>query len=152
MMLRSETKMILNLLLWLLLQEILTQAHQFPAHNHNVLHFNENPSQPVSKRRKLDTHALGCFDNSIPSKVEPKDFKTVDCSINAIQGESLEIYQLQVWKLASSSDCVMTIAHRWILQVKSIEHDEVLNIRHMDSLMVWWNFTSRGQSFKWQTS
>ena len=64
MTLRSETKMILNLLLWLLLlQEILTQAHQFPAHNHNVLNYNENPSQPVSTRRKLDTHALGCFDN-----------------------------------------------------------------------------------------
>ena len=36
MLLRSKTHLLLNLLLKLLLQEILTQAHQCPTHNHMI--------------------------------------------------------------------------------------------------------------------
>ncbi|GJU22571.1 hypothetical protein Tco_1155913, partial [Tanacetum coccineum] len=41
-----------------------------------------NPSRPVSTRKHLATNALWCFYNSVLSKVEPKNFKSVvteDC-------------------------------------------------------------------------
>ncbi|GJW42582.1 retrovirus-related pol polyprotein from transposon TNT 1-94 [Tanacetum coccineum] len=49
-----------------------------------------NPSRPVSTRKQLATDALWCFYNSVLSKVEPKNFKTVvteDCWFQAMQEE-----------------------------------------------------------------
>ena len=91
-----------------------------------------NPSQPVSTRRQLDTHALWCFYNSVLSKVEPKDFKTAisdDCWFNAMQDEIHEIYRLELWELVPPPDCAMIIALKRICKVKLDERDVVLKKR-----------------------
>ncbi|GKF05823.1 retrovirus-related pol polyprotein from transposon TNT 1-94, partial [Tanacetum coccineum] len=49
-----------------------------------------NPSRPVSTRKQLSTDALWCFNNSVLSKVKPKNFKsavTEDCWFQAMQEE-----------------------------------------------------------------
>ncbi|GKE81025.1 hypothetical protein Tco_1551025 [Tanacetum coccineum] len=59
-----------------------------------------NPSQPISTRKQLATDALWCLDNSVLSKVEPKNFKsaiTEDCWFQAMQDEIHEFDRLQVW-------------------------------------------------------
>ncbi|GKE29469.1 retrovirus-related pol polyprotein from transposon TNT 1-94 [Tanacetum coccineum] len=56
-----------------------------------------NPSRPVSTRKQLATNALWCLYNSILSKVEPKNFKSViteDCWFQAMQDEIHEFDRL----------------------------------------------------------
>nr|GEV64173.1 retrovirus-related Pol polyprotein from transposon TNT 1-94 [Tanacetum cinerariifolium] len=57
-----------------------------------------NPSRPVSTRKQLATDALWCLYNSVLSKVEPKNFKSVvtrDCWFQAMQDEIHEFDRLQ---------------------------------------------------------
>ncbi|GKE69806.1 retrovirus-related pol polyprotein from transposon TNT 1-94 [Tanacetum coccineum] len=57
-----------------------------------------NPSRPVSTRKQLATDALWCLYNSVLSKVEPKNFKSIiteDCWFQAMQDEILEFDRLQ---------------------------------------------------------
>ncbi|GJT40254.1 retrovirus-related pol polyprotein from transposon TNT 1-94 [Tanacetum coccineum] len=57
-----------------------------------------NPSRPVSTRKQLATDALWCLYNSVLSKVEPKNFKSViteDCWFQAMQDEIHKFDQLQ---------------------------------------------------------
>ncbi|GJV74710.1 hypothetical protein Tco_1506294 [Tanacetum coccineum] len=58
-----------------------------------------NLSRPVSTRKQLATDALWCLYNSVLSKVEPKNFKSVitkDCWFQAMQDEIYEFDRLQV--------------------------------------------------------
>ncbi|GKE49939.1 hypothetical protein Tco_1481197, partial [Tanacetum coccineum] len=71
-----------------------------------------NPSRPVSTHKQLATNALWCFYNSVPSKVELKNFKaaiTKDCWFQAMQEEIHEFDRLDIWELVPPSDCVMII-------------------------------------------
>ncbi|GJT08578.1 copia protein [Tanacetum coccineum] len=61
-----------------------------------------NPSRPVSTRKQLVTYALWCFYNSVLSKVEPKNFKSV------------------------CHHCALVIALKWIYKVKLDEYGDVL--------------------------
>ncbi|GJT46923.1 retrovirus-related pol polyprotein from transposon TNT 1-94 [Tanacetum coccineum] len=57
-----------------------------------------NPSRPVSIRKQLEIDALWCLYNSILSKVEPKNFKSViteDCWFQTMQDEIHEFDRLQ---------------------------------------------------------
>ncbi|GJY78790.1 retrovirus-related pol polyprotein from transposon TNT 1-94 [Tanacetum coccineum] len=57
-----------------------------------------NPSRPVSTRKQLATDALWCLYNSVLSKVEPKNFKSViteDCWFQAMQDEIHKFDRLQ---------------------------------------------------------
>ncbi|GKE28028.1 retrovirus-related pol polyprotein from transposon TNT 1-94, partial [Tanacetum coccineum] len=65
-----------------------------------------NPSRPVSTQKQLATDALWCFYNSVLSKVEPKNFKSVE--------------------LVPPPDCAMFIALKWIYKVKLDEYGDVL--------------------------
>ncbi|GKB19538.1 putative ribonuclease H-like domain-containing protein, partial [Tanacetum coccineum] len=88
-----------------------------------------NPSRPVSTRKQLATDALWCLYNSVLSKVEPKNFKSViteDCWFQAMQDEIHEFDRLQVWELVPRPDCVMIIALKWIYKVKLDEYGDVL--------------------------
>ncbi|GJW78427.1 retrovirus-related pol polyprotein from transposon TNT 1-94 [Tanacetum coccineum] len=88
-----------------------------------------NPSRPVSTRKQLATDALWCFYNSILSKVELKNFKSVvteDCWFQAMQEEIYEFDRLDVWELVSPPDSAMIIALKWIYKVKLDEYDDVL--------------------------
>nr|GFA23989.1 Gag-Pol polyprotein [Tanacetum cinerariifolium] len=72
-----------------------------------------NPSRPVSTRKQLTTDALCCLYNSVLSKIEPKNFKSViieDYWFQAMQDEIHEFDRLQVWELVPQPDCVMIIA------------------------------------------
>ncbi|GKA74641.1 hypothetical protein Tco_0780943 [Tanacetum coccineum] len=58
-----------------------------------------NPCRPVSTQKQLATDALWCFYNSVLSKVEPKNFKSVvteDCWFQAMQDQIHEFDQLDV--------------------------------------------------------
>ncbi|GKF29919.1 retrovirus-related pol polyprotein from transposon TNT 1-94, partial [Tanacetum coccineum] len=69
-----------------------------------------NPSRPISTRKQLTTDALWCFYNSVLSKVEPKNFKSVvteDCWFEDMQEEIHEFDRLQVWELVPPPDCAM---------------------------------------------
>ncbi|GKE67400.1 retrovirus-related pol polyprotein from transposon TNT 1-94 [Tanacetum coccineum] len=88
-----------------------------------------NPSRPVSTRKQLATNALWCIYNSVLSKVEPKNFKSVvteDCWFQAIQDEIHEFDRLDIWKLVPPPDCAMIIALKWIYKVKLDEYGDVL--------------------------
>ncbi|GJX37089.1 retrovirus-related pol polyprotein from transposon TNT 1-94 [Tanacetum coccineum] len=88
-----------------------------------------NPSRPVSTRKQLATDALWCFYNSVLSKVEPKNFKSVvteDCWFQAMQDEIHEFDRLDVWELVPPPDCAMIIALKWIYKVKLDEYGDVL--------------------------
>ncbi|GJT40062.1 retrovirus-related pol polyprotein from transposon TNT 1-94 [Tanacetum coccineum] len=88
-----------------------------------------NPSRPVSTRKQLSTDALWCFYNSVLSKVEPKNFKSVvteDCWFQAMQDEIHEFDRLDVWELVPPLDCAMIIALKWIYKVKLDEYSDVL--------------------------
>ncbi|GJZ43462.1 retrovirus-related pol polyprotein from transposon TNT 1-94 [Tanacetum coccineum] len=88
-----------------------------------------NPSRPVSIRKQLATDALWCLYNSVLSKVEPKNFKSViieDYWFQAMQDEIHEFDRLQVWELVPQPDCVMIIALKWIYKVKLDEYGDVL--------------------------
>ncbi|GJS81578.1 putative ribonuclease H-like domain-containing protein [Tanacetum coccineum] len=88
-----------------------------------------NPSRPVSTKKQLTTDALWCLYNSVLSKVEPKNFKSVvteDCWFQAMQDEIHEFDRLQVWELVPRPNCVMIIALKWIYKVKLDEYSDVL--------------------------
>ncbi|GJU52971.1 retrovirus-related pol polyprotein from transposon TNT 1-94 [Tanacetum coccineum] len=88
-----------------------------------------NPSRPVSIRKQLATDALWCLYNSVLSKVEPKNFKSViteDYWFQAMQDEIQEFDRLQVWELVPQPDCVMIIALKWIYKVKLDKYGDVL--------------------------
>ncbi|GKD36566.1 putative ribonuclease H-like domain-containing protein [Tanacetum coccineum] len=58
-----------------------------------------NPSRSVSTKKQLATDALWCLYNSVLSKVEPKNFKSViteDCWFQAMKDEIHEFDRLQV--------------------------------------------------------
>nr|GFA38760.1 hypothetical protein [Tanacetum cinerariifolium] len=57
-----------------------------------------NPSRLVSTRKQLETDALWCLYSSVPSKVKPKNFKSViteDCWFQAMQDKIYEFDRLQ---------------------------------------------------------
>ncbi|GJZ71365.1 retrovirus-related pol polyprotein from transposon TNT 1-94 [Tanacetum coccineum] len=66
-----------------------------------------NPSRPVSTRKQLATDALWCLYNSVLSKVEPKNFKSI----------------------ITDDYYVMIIALKWIYKVKLDEYGDVLKIK-----------------------
>ncbi|GJW99114.1 retrovirus-related pol polyprotein from transposon TNT 1-94 [Tanacetum coccineum] len=77
----------------------------------------------------MATDALWCLYNSVLSKVEPKNFKSViteDCWFQAMQDEIHEFDRLQVWELVPQPDCVMIIGLKWIYKVKLDEYGDVL--------------------------
>ncbi|GJT32569.1 retrovirus-related pol polyprotein from transposon TNT 1-94 [Tanacetum coccineum] len=66
--------------------------------NHPLDNIIGNPSRPVSTKKQLATDALWCLYNSVLSKVEPKNFKSVitkDCLFQAMQDEIYEFDRLQ---------------------------------------------------------
>nr|GEX82416.1 integrase, catalytic region, zinc finger, CCHC-type, peptidase aspartic, catalytic [Tanacetum cinerariifolium] len=66
--------------------------------DHSIDNVNSNPSRPVSTRKQLATNALWCLYNSVLSKVEPKNFKSVtteDCWFQAMQDEIHKFDRLQ---------------------------------------------------------
>ncbi|GKF06327.1 retrovirus-related pol polyprotein from transposon TNT 1-94, partial [Tanacetum coccineum] len=78
-------------------------------------------TQPVSTQKQLATDALWCLYNSVLSKVEPKNFKSVvteDCWFQAMQDKIHEIDRLDIWELVPPPDCAMIIALKWIYKVK----------------------------------
>ncbi|GKC99898.1 putative ribonuclease H-like domain-containing protein, partial [Tanacetum coccineum] len=88
-----------------------------------------NPSRPVSTKKQLATDALWCLYNSVLSKFEPKNFKSViteDCWFQAMQDEIHKFDRLQVWELVPQPNCVMIIALKWIYKVKLDEYGDVL--------------------------
>nr|GEV01526.1 hypothetical protein [Tanacetum cinerariifolium] len=88
-----------------------------------------NPSRSVSTRKQLATDALWCLYNSVLSKVEPKNFKsliTKDCWFQAMHDEIHEFDGIQVWELVPQPDCVMIIALEWIYKVKLDKYGDVL--------------------------
>nr|GEV10178.1 retrovirus-related Pol polyprotein from transposon TNT 1-94 [Tanacetum cinerariifolium] len=88
-----------------------------------------NLSRPVSTRKQLATDTLWCLYNSVPSKVKPKNFKSViteDCWFQAMQDEIHKFNRLQVWELVPQPDCVMIISLKWIYKVKLDEYGDVL--------------------------
>ncbi|GKD33442.1 retrovirus-related pol polyprotein from transposon TNT 1-94 [Tanacetum coccineum] len=89
----------------------------------------KNPSRPVSTLKQLATDALWFFYNSVLSKVEPKNFKSVvieDCWFEAMQDEIHEFDRLQVWELVPPPDYALVIALKWIYKVKLDEYGDVL--------------------------
>ncbi|GKA47484.1 retrovirus-related pol polyprotein from transposon TNT 1-94 [Tanacetum coccineum] len=89
----------------------------------------ENPSRPVFTRKQLATDALWFFNNSILSKVEPKNFQlavTENCWFQAMQDEIHEFDRLDVWELVPPPDCAKIIALKWIYKVKLNEYGDVL--------------------------
>ncbi|GKB04680.1 retrovirus-related pol polyprotein from transposon TNT 1-94 [Tanacetum coccineum] len=77
----------------------------------------------------LATDALWCFYNSVLSKVESKNFKSVvteDCWFQAMQEEIHEFDRLDVWELVPPPDSAMIIALKWIYKVKLDEYGDVL--------------------------
>nr|GEX53159.1 hypothetical protein [Tanacetum cinerariifolium] len=67
--------------------------------DHPVDNIIGNPSRPVSTREKPITDALWCFYNSVLSKVEPKNFKSViikDCWFQSVQDKIHKFDRLQV--------------------------------------------------------
>ncbi|GKA37584.1 retrovirus-related pol polyprotein from transposon TNT 1-94 [Tanacetum coccineum] len=109
-----------------------TQPHEHLqkwTDSHPIDNIIGNPSRPVSTRKQLATDALWCFYNSVLSKVEPKNFKSVvteDCWFEAMQEEIHEFDRLQVWELVPPPDCAMIIALKWIYKVKLDEYGDVL--------------------------
>ncbi|GJU75660.1 retrovirus-related pol polyprotein from transposon TNT 1-94 [Tanacetum coccineum] len=104
------------------------EVNLFAATEHEPF-VNVNPSRPVSTRKQLATDALWCFYNSVLSKVEPKNFKSVvaeDCWFQAMQDEIHEFDRLDVWELVPPPDCAMIIALKWIYKVKLDEYGDVL--------------------------
>nr|GFB24565.1 retrovirus-related Pol polyprotein from transposon TNT 1-94 [Tanacetum cinerariifolium] len=88
-----------------------------------------NPSRPVSTRKQLATDALWCLYNSVLSKVEPKNFKSIiteNCWFQAMQDKIHEFDRIQVWELVPQPDCVMIITLKWIYKVKLDEYGDVL--------------------------
>nr|GEV75124.1 Gag-Pol polyprotein [Tanacetum cinerariifolium] len=83
----------------------------------------------ISTRKQLATDALWCLNNSVLSKVKPKNFKyaiTEDCWFQAMQDEIHEFDRLQVWELVPQLDCVMIVALKWIYKVKLDEYGDYL--------------------------
>ncbi|GKE66105.1 retrovirus-related pol polyprotein from transposon TNT 1-94, partial [Tanacetum coccineum] len=84
---------------------------------------------PISTQKQLATDVLWCFYNSVPSKFEPKNFKSAvieDYWFEAMQEEIHEFDRLQVWKLVPPPDCALVIALKWIYKVKLDEYGDVL--------------------------
>nr|GEU93314.1 integrase, catalytic region, zinc finger, CCHC-type, peptidase aspartic, catalytic [Tanacetum cinerariifolium] len=72
------------------------------------------------------------LDNSVLSKVKPKNFKsavTEDCWFQAMQDKIHEFDRIQVWELVPRPDCVMILALKWIYKVKVDEYGDVLKNR-----------------------
>ncbi|GKB31810.1 retrovirus-related pol polyprotein from transposon TNT 1-94 [Tanacetum coccineum] len=91
--------------------------------------FAPDQNSEASSSRQLATNALWCFYNSVLSKVEPKNFKSVvtdACWFQAMQDEIHEFDRLDVWELVPPLDCAMIIALKWIYKVKLDEYDDVL--------------------------
>ncbi|GKA20342.1 putative ribonuclease H-like domain-containing protein, partial [Tanacetum coccineum] len=109
-----------------------TQPHEHLrkwTDSHPLDNIIENPSRLVSTRKQLTTNALWCFYNSVLSKVEQKNFKSVvneDCWFQAMQDEIHEFDRLDVWELVTPPDCAMIIALKWIYKVKLKEYGDVL--------------------------
>ncbi|GJZ72765.1 integrase, catalytic region, zinc finger, CCHC-type containing protein [Tanacetum coccineum] len=120
-------------------------VHQYPSplikrHHREVIHHHLrviNPLQYIkvlqlsilSTRKQLATDALWCIYNSVLSKVEQKNFKSVvteDCWLQAMQDKIHEFDQLEVWELVPPPDCAMIIALKWIYKVKLDEYGDVL--------------------------
>ncbi|GJR95504.1 retrovirus-related pol polyprotein from transposon TNT 1-94 [Tanacetum coccineum] len=75
--------------------------------SHHIDNIIGNPSRLISTRKQLATEALWCFYNSVLSKVEPKNFKSVvteDCWFQAMQDEIHEFDRLDVWELVPPPD------------------------------------------------
>ncbi|GKF22035.1 retrovirus-related pol polyprotein from transposon TNT 1-94, partial [Tanacetum coccineum] len=92
-------------------------------------HLLGNPSRLVSTRKQLATDALWYFDNSVLSKVKPKNIKSAiieDCWFQAMQDEIHEFDRLDVWELVPPLDYAMIIALKWIYKVKLDEYGDVL--------------------------
>ncbi|GJT91100.1 integrase, catalytic region, zinc finger, CCHC-type containing protein [Tanacetum coccineum] len=79
-----------------------TQPHEHLrkwTDSHPLDNIIRNPSRPVSTQKQLATDALWCFYNLVPSKVEPKNFKsaiTEDCWFQATQDEIHKFDRLDV--------------------------------------------------------
>ncbi|GKB95305.1 retrovirus-related pol polyprotein from transposon TNT 1-94 [Tanacetum coccineum] len=108
------------------------EVNPFAATNHepfmNVFASDPN-SEASSSGKQLVTDALWCLNNSVLSKVEPKNFKsavTEDCWFQAMQDEIHEFDHLDVWELVPPLDCAMIIALKWIYKVKLDEYGDVL--------------------------
>ncbi|GKA95502.1 integrase, catalytic region, zinc finger, CCHC-type containing protein [Tanacetum coccineum] len=118
----------------------LTQTHHHLekwSKDHPLYKVIGNPSRPVSTRKQLATDAWWSLYNFVPSKVKPKNFKTViteDCWFQAMQDESHEFDRLQVWELVPRPDCVMIIALKWIYKVKLDEYGDVLKNKAQDKM------------------
>nr|GEV42992.1 Gag-Pol polyprotein [Tanacetum cinerariifolium] len=91
----------------------------------------------LGRRCRKDLVQVGCTRitlgkkglNSVLSKVEPKNFKSIiteDCWFQAMQDEIHEFDRLQVWELVPQPDCVMIIVLKWIYKVKLDEYGDVL--------------------------
>nr|GFA06478.1 hypothetical protein [Tanacetum cinerariifolium] len=96
---------------------------------HSINNIIRNPSRPVSTRKQLAIDALWCFYNSVLSKVEPKNFKSIvteDCWFEAMQEEIHEFDRLRVCELVPPPNCAMIIALKWIYNVKLDEYGDVL--------------------------
>ncbi|GKF71931.1 retrovirus-related pol polyprotein from transposon TNT 1-94, partial [Tanacetum coccineum] len=115
----------------------LTQTHHHLekwSKDHPLYKVIGNPSRPVSTRKQLATDAWWSLYNFVPSKVKPKNLKsaiTEDCWFQAMQDESHEYDQLQVWELVPRPDCVMIIALKWIYKVNLDEYGDVLKNKAM---------------------
>ncbi|GJS09056.1 integrase, catalytic region, zinc finger, CCHC-type containing protein [Tanacetum coccineum] len=66
-----------------------------------------NPSRPVSTRKQLATDALWCLYNSVLSKVEPKNFKSVKNKMDCwFQAKANEIHQIDRLQVLEDSPCL----------------------------------------------
>ncbi|GJS27114.1 retrovirus-related pol polyprotein from transposon TNT 1-94 [Tanacetum coccineum] len=106
-----------------------SEASSSETASHPIDNIIGNPSRLVSTRNQLATDALWCFYNSVLSKVEPKNFKSVvteDYWFQPMQDEIHEFDRLDVWELVPHPDCAMIIALKWIYKVKFDEYGDVL--------------------------
>ncbi|GJR10436.1 copia protein [Tanacetum coccineum] len=74
-----------------------------------------NPSRPVSTRKQLATDALWCLYNSVLSKFEPKNFKSViteDCWFQAMQDEIYKFDRLQVARIEDIRIFIANVASK----------------------------------------
>ncbi|GKE86170.1 retrovirus-related pol polyprotein from transposon TNT 1-94, partial [Tanacetum coccineum] len=113
---------------------ILTGPSVSISFDHDAPSGSHSPSSSAHQSSLLALDALWCFYNSVLSKVEPKNFKSVvteDCWFQAMQDEIHEFDRLDVWELMPPPDCAMIIALKWIYKVKLDEYGDVLKTRHV---------------------
>ncbi|GKD36713.1 retrovirus-related pol polyprotein from transposon TNT 1-94 [Tanacetum coccineum] len=104
-----------------------SEASSSRTTSHPIDNIIRNPSRSVSTRKQLTTDALWCFYNSVLSKFEPKNFKSVvteDCWFQAMQDEIHEFDRLDVWELVPPPDCAMIIALKWIYKEEGLDFEE----------------------------